>query len=62
MLGTLTRECAPESMVVSFKLETDQSLLINKARCREFFFQMLDGMEHRDASISRGGNAMALMT
>mmetsp|Transcript_28855 Transcript_28855/g.73616 ORF Transcript_28855/g.73616 Transcript_28855/m.73616 type:complete len:346 (-) Transcript_28855:605-1642(-) len=31
MLGVLTRVWAPDAMVVSFKLETDQSILLNKA-------------------------------
>ncbi len=32
MLGVLTRQWAPQAMVVSFKLETDQRILIDKAR------------------------------
>jgi hypothetical protein len=32
MLGVLTRLWVPEAMVVSFKLETDQSLLLSKVR------------------------------
>ena len=32
MLGTLRREWCPEAMVVSFKLETDDKLLIGKVR------------------------------
>ena len=32
MLGTLTAQWAPNSYIVSFKLETDESMVIKKAR------------------------------
>lgn len=32
MLGTLTQEWAPRSFVVSFKLETDEAIVLDKAR------------------------------
>ena len=32
MLGMLRREWAPEALAVSFKLETDEQLLVDKAR------------------------------
>lgn len=34
MLLALTHDWAPEAFVVSFKLETDQSILIDKVRMR----------------------------
>ena len=34
MLGVLTQQWAPQAMAISFKLETDQSLLIGKVRTR----------------------------
>ncbi len=34
MLGTLRHEWAPQAFVVSFKLETDEGILIQKVRCR----------------------------
>lgn len=34
MLGVLTQQWAPQAMTISFKLETDQSLLIGKVRTR----------------------------
>lgn len=30
MLGVLTQQWAPQAMIISFKLETDQSILIYK--------------------------------
>ena len=36
MLGVLTQQWAPKAMVISFKLETDQDILLDKVSGHHF--------------------------
>ncbi len=48
MLGVLRRQWAPEALTVSFKLETDEALLIDKVRSiPAFSVQAAPGMVSR---------------
>lgn len=48
MLGVLTQQWAPQAMIISFKLETDQSILIYKV-CRPVVGTVQD--KHRSAKL-----------